>query len=108
MGRKPSRSKVYAASGKIGWTPWLQGCGEMEIERVWWRAKALHFPKDNVSHWYDGSELVGIEKWGFHGNRWCMKKPPADWKPMPPGYREEAERIWQAYRDRGEHCVSGY
>lgn len=79
------------------WTPWANGRGETTIERIWWQARALHFPKDNVSHWYDGSELVGIEKWGVHGERWTMKKPPANWQPMPAGYLEAAERVWREW-----------
>ena len=79
------------------WIPWADGRGEPTIERTWWQAKALHFPKENVSHWYDGSDLVGIEKWGFHGERWTMKQPPKDWTPMPAGYRDAAEKAWQQY-----------
>lgn len=40
------------------WTRWAEGVGEYEIERTWWRAKVLHFPKLNVSVWFDGSERV--------------------------------------------------
>ncbi len=44
-----------------GWTPWAKGPGDYDIEKVWWAARALHFPKLNVSCWFDGSDLVGIE-----------------------------------------------
>lgn len=71
--------------------------GQIEIESVWCQAKCLHFPKENVSHWYDGSDLVGIEAWGFHGHWWTMKRPPADWQPRPAGYVEKAEIIWQEW-----------
>ena len=44
-----------------GWTPWKKGAdGEHEIEKIWWAARVLHFPKLNVSCWFDGSDLVGI------------------------------------------------
>jgi hypothetical protein len=48
-----------------GWTRWADGVGEYDIERTWWQAKALHFPKLNVSCWFDGSEMVGLEHLGF-------------------------------------------
>lgn len=86
-----------------GFGHWQNGKGEYEIESVWWRARALHFPKDNCTHWYNGSELVGIETWGYLGYHWAMKKPPADWQPRPAGYVEEAERIWFTYRIKLHH-----
>jgi hypothetical protein len=77
-----------------GWTPWRDGAGEHKIEHVWWQARVLHFPKLNCSAWFDGSEHVGIELWGYHGGKWTMKKPPSDWQPMPAGHREAAEHAW--------------
>lgn len=81
-----------------GWTRWAEGVGEYEIERIWWQAKALHFPKLNVSVWFDGSEMVGIEHWGFREPKWTMRLPPSDWQPMPAGYRAAAESAWQEWR----------
>lgn len=86
-----------------GWTRWATGTGGYEIERVWWQARVLHFPKLNVSCWFDGSDLVGIEHWGGHDQRWCMKMEPADWQPRPLGYLAEAERAWLAYRTAALH-----
>ncbi|MEO3385118.1 hypothetical protein [Mesorhizobium sp. CAU 1741] len=80
-----------------GWTPWRDG-PVTEITRVWWQAKELHFPKLNVTVWFDGSDLVGIEHWGYREHKWTMKKPPANWEPMPAGYREAAERAWQEWQ----------
>ncbi|WP_027167309.1 hypothetical protein [Mesorhizobium sp. WSM3224] len=60
--------------------------------------KVLHFPKLNVSVWFDGSEMVGIEHWGFREPKWCMRIAPADWQSMPPGYRHDAEQAWLAWR----------
>lgn len=80
-----------------GWTPWRRGAGKGAIERVWWQSKELHFPKLNVTVWFDGSDLVGIEHWGYRQEKWTIKEPSADWKPMPEGYREaaeEASRLW--------------
>lgn len=96
----------WVVTRETGWTPWADGRSIGPIERVLWQAKALHFPKDNVSHWYDGSELVGIGKWGFHGERWTMKKPPADWTPMPPGYRQAAEKAWRDWHSRNRPDVA--
>lgn len=79
-----------------GWTSWQTG--PAKIEGTWWQARELHFPKENVTHFYDGSELVGVEDWGHLPGRWCMKRPPADWQPRPPGYLDKAERIWTTYR----------
>ncbi|MEI9417576.1 hypothetical protein [Mesorhizobium sp. Cs1321R2N1] len=77
----------YRRSGKqpprTGWTPWQRGNGDVEIGRVWWQARSLHFPKANVTLYFDGSEVVGEDRWGFHGDKFQMKKPPADWKPSP-------------------------
>jgi hypothetical protein len=66
-----------------GWLPWAKGTGERKIEHVWHEARPLHFPKDNATVYFDGSDLVGIQLWGVHGQTWCMKKPPAGWKPRP-------------------------
>ena len=31
-----------------GWTPWKEGTGEADIDKVWWgAARVLHFPKLN-------------------------------------------------------------
>lgn len=79
-----------------GWTPWKVS-GVAEIGRVWWQAKELHFPKLNVTVWFDGSELVGIEHWGCRPKQWTMRKPPADWQPMPADYMADAERVWRAW-----------
>lgn len=87
-----------------GWTPWrTKGTASAEIELVWWRAKVLHWPKLNVSTWFDGSELCGIEHWGYREHKWCMRKPPADWQPMPDGYRQAAEALWLDWA-RGQSC----
>ncbi len=58
-----------------------KGSGEHKIEALWYEARDLHFPLDNATVNFDGSDLVGIQLWGAHGNQWCMKKPPADWEP---------------------------
>jgi hypothetical protein len=77
-----------------GWSRWAEGAGEYEIDRTWWQAKVLHFPKLNVSVWFDGSQMVGLEHWGYREPKWCMRLPPADWQPMPAGYRQESEQAW--------------
>lgn len=86
-----------------GWTRWADGTGAYTIEETWWQSKMLHFPKLNVTCWFDGSELVGIEHWGYREQQWTMRKQPADWQPMPAGYRTEAERAWLAYRSHILH-----
>lgn len=86
-----------------GWTRWAFGTGAGEIERTWWQSKMLHFAKLNVTCWFDGSQLVGIEHWGFRDQQWTMRKPGPDWQPMPPGYRQEAERVWFVYRSLALH-----
>ncbi|PBB79081.1 hypothetical protein CK218_22285 [Mesorhizobium sp. WSM3879] len=63
-------------------------------------ARVLHHPKLNVSTWFDGSELVAIAHWGYRGEKWCMKKPPADHPPLPEVYRLERERAQQEAHDR--------
>ncbi|SFO87905.1 hypothetical protein SAMN03159463_03152 [Mesorhizobium sp. NFR06] len=83
-----------------GWTKWERGHGESDIDKVWWMARCLHFPKLNVSCWFDGSELVAIAHWGFCGEKWCMKRPPADHPPLPEIYRLERERERQEALDR--------
>jgi hypothetical protein len=76
-----------------GWTPWKHGGnGAYEIKAVWWAARVPHFPKLNVSWWFDGSDLVGIEHWGFRRARWTMKAKAAGWEPLPEVYRLERER----------------
>ncbi len=83
-----------------GWTRWTYGGNpEAAVGAVWWDAVILHFPKDNVTHWYDGSELVGEWKWGIHRDRYRMKKPPAGWKPWP-GQREATESAWKDWREK--------
>lgn len=52
----------------------------------------MHFAKLNVSCWFDGSDLVGIEHWGYRRPQWCMKQKPADWQPLPEVYRREREK----------------
>ncbi|SFQ17803.1 hypothetical protein SAMN03159463_05878 [Mesorhizobium sp. NFR06] len=83
-----------------GWTPWKEGTGGSDIDKVWWAARCLHFAKLNVSCWFDGSDLVGIEHWGYRRQQWCMKRPPADHPPMPEVYRLERERERQEALDR--------
>jgi hypothetical protein len=84
-----------------GWTPWKHGGnGAYQIEAIWWAARVLHFPKLNVSCWFDGSDLVGIEHWGFRRAQWTMKAKPADWEPLPEVYRLERERERQEILDR--------
>lgn len=65
------------------WTPWTTGAPRGRIDAVWWEARQLHFPKLNVTVWFDGSEMVGLEHWGYRREQWCMKKLPADHPPMP-------------------------
>ncbi|RUU27758.1 hypothetical protein [Mesorhizobium sp. M6A.T.Ce.TU.016.01.1.1] len=83
-----------------GFTPWKEGTGELDIERIWWTARVLHFAKLNVSCWFDGSDLVGIEHWGFRRAQWCMKLKPADWRPLPEVYRLAREQEQQAAIER--------
>lgn len=83
-----------------GWTPWVEGSGEIPIDKVWWAARVLHFAKLNVSCWFDGSDLVGIEHWGYRDQKWCMKKKPADWQPLPEVYRLAREEEKQAALER--------
>jgi hypothetical protein len=83
-----------------GWTKWQRGAGQFHIEEIWWAARVLHFPKLNVSCWFDGSDLVGIEHWSFRRAQWCMKNKPADWQPLPEVYRLERERVRQEATDR--------
>jgi hypothetical protein len=59
-------------------------------------ARQLHFPKLNVTVWFDGSEMVGLEHWGYRRSQWCMRKPPADHPPMP----EEVVRLRQQEADQ--------
>jgi hypothetical protein len=66
---------------------------------VWWAAIVLHFPKLNVSCWFDGSDLVAIEHWGFRRPQWTMKRKAADWQPLPEVYRLERERVQQEALD---------
>lgn len=88
-----------------GWTPWKTATAA-DIGTTWWQAKELHFPKLNVTVWFDGSDLVGIEHWGASGQQWCMKRPTADWQPAPAGYREEAERIWREWHEARAPAVA--
>lgn len=74
--------------------------GDHDIEKVWWMARVLHFPKLNVSCWFDGRELVAIEHWGYRRAQWTMKKPPADHPPLPAVYKRERERAKQEALDR--------
>jgi hypothetical protein len=86
-----------------GWTRWAEGPVDLEIDRVWWAARVLHFAKLNVSTWFDGSEIVGIEHWGYREPKWTMRITPADWEPMPAGYRAAAESAWQEWRAEQQH-----
>lgn len=89
-----------------GWTPWAKGPGDQDIEKVWWAARVLHFPKLNVSTWFDGSEVVGIWHWGYRQEKWTMKLKPADWQPLPEVYKRtreaEKQRELDLYRQRVE------
>ena len=58
------------------WTPGKEAPANLEIDKVWWAARCLHFAKLNVSCWFDGSELVAIEHWGFRRPQWCMRLMP--------------------------------
>lgn len=69
-------------------------------------ARVLRFPKLNVSCWFDGSELVAIEHWGYRRPQWCMKHRPADWQPLPDVYRLERERAAGSARP-GAHRRAG-
>ncbi|ESW91710.1 hypothetical protein X773_01135 [Mesorhizobium sp. LSJC285A00] len=82
-----------------GWTPWKEGPVDLEIDRVWWAARVLHFAKLNVSCWFDGSDLVAIEHWGCRRPKWCMKNKPKDWQPLPEIYRKAREEEKQAQVD---------
>jgi hypothetical protein len=82
------------------WTPWKEGPGEYDIERVWWAARVLHFAKLNVSCWFDGSDIVGIEHWGYRREKWCMKLKPAGWQPLPEVYRLARKQEQQAAVER--------
>ncbi|MDX8480446.1 hypothetical protein RFN28_18535 [Mesorhizobium sp. VK24D] len=92
-------SELTERPGK-GWTPWTSGAPHGRIDDVWWAARVLHFPKLNVSCWFDGSDLVAIEHWGYRRPQWCMKKKPADWTPLPEVYRLERERGQQEALER--------
>lgn len=83
-----------------GWTPWAKGPGDHDIDKVWWMARVLHFPKLNISVWFDGSEMCGLEHWGFRRAQWCMRKPPADHPPLPEAIKREREREQQEALDR--------
>ena len=76
------------------------GDGEDAIDKIWWAARMLNFPKLNVSCWFDGSELVGIQHWGFRTEQWCMRLKPKDWQPLPECYRLERERAQQEALER--------
>jgi len=60
--------EVTERPGK-GWTPWKGGAGLAQIEAVWWDARVLRFAKLNCSGAFSGSDLVGIEHWGFRRDR---------------------------------------
>ncbi|QKC83615.1 hypothetical protein EB232_20250 [Mesorhizobium sp. NZP2077] len=91
-------SRTCERPGK-GWTPWKEGPVDLEIDKVWWAARVLHFAKLNVSCWFDGSDLVAIEHWGFRGEKWCMRQKPADWQPLPEAYRKAREAQKKAELD---------
>ncbi|TIV39599.1 MAG: hypothetical protein E5V99_04405 [Mesorhizobium sp.] len=44
--------------------------------------------------------MVGLDHWGYRGEKWCMRKPPADHPPLPEVYRRERERAQQEALDR--------
>ena len=79
-----------------GWSPWKAGPGDLDIEKAWWAARVLHHPQLNTSTWFDGSDLVGIEHWGYRRLQWCMKLKPADWQPLPEVYRKAREQEQEA------------
>lgn len=83
-----------------GWTPWKESPVDLEIDRVWWAARSLHFAKLNVSCWFDGSELVAIEHWGYRRPKWTMKLKPKDWVPLPEVYRLAREEEQAAALER--------
>ncbi|RUW92058.1 hypothetical protein [Mesorhizobium sp. M7A.F.Ca.US.010.02.1.1] len=91
-----------------GWTPWKEGPVDLEIDRVWWAARVLHFAKLNVSCWFDGSDLVAIEHWGFRRPKWTMKNKPRDWQPLPEVYRiaREEEQAAALERFRASQAVN--
>ncbi|QKC83955.1 hypothetical protein [Mesorhizobium sp. NZP2077] len=82
-----------------GFTPWKEGPPDGAIDKIWWAARELHFAKLNVTCWFDGSDLVGIEHWGFRHAKWTMKVKPADWQPLPEVYRLAREAKVQAEVD---------
>ncbi|RUX03504.1 hypothetical protein EOA27_30975 [Mesorhizobium sp. M2A.F.Ca.ET.037.01.1.1] len=92
-------SELTERPGK-GWTPRAKGPGDHDIEKVWWAAIRLHHPKLNTTTYWDGSTLVGLDHWGYRGEKWCMRKPPADHPPLPEVYRRERERAQQEALDR--------
>src|SRR5882672_2502286 len=92
-------SELAERPGK-GWTPWKEGPGELDIDKVWWAARTLHFPLLNVTCAFDGSTLVGIQHWGYRREKWCMKLKPADWQPLPEVYRKAREQEQEAAMER--------
>lgn len=46
--------------------------------------------------YFHGSDLVGIEHWGYRREQWTMKKAPANWQPLPEVYRQARELERQA------------
>ncbi|MER8808119.1 hypothetical protein [Mesorhizobium australicum] len=83
-----------------GWTPWKEGPPDGSIAKIWWAARELHFAKLNVSCWFDGSDLVAIEHWGYRRPKWCMKHKPKDWQPLPEVYRKAREEEQAAALER--------
>lgn len=55
--------------------------------------------RERRSCWFDGSDLVGIEHWGFRRPKWIMKNKPKDWQPLPEVYRLAREAKKQAAVD---------
>lgn len=49
---------------------------------------------------------MGIAHWGYRGEKWTMKKKPADWQPLPEVDRlareAEKQRELDLYRQRVE------
>jgi len=61
---------VIAEARERRLAPGAKGLGDHDIEKVWWAARVLHFPKLNVSTWFEGSEIVGIT----HGSHTVLGK----------------------------------
>lgn len=58
------------------------------------RQGVLHFAKLNVPCWFDGSELVAIEHWGFRRPQWCMRLMPRTGSHIAGPMRKPKRRLW--------------